>query len=1192
MVKLHFHPENAPSVKIVFLCDTGASVNCLNERMVAQSGLRIFPSSCNPVGATGAALTNKGDIYGIVEFSTGRSYRDRFTLIEDLPFQGIIGINFLQSNSFQLLEDGTSVLFNKEIEKTVSGSDFIMTNQDKATMISCVTEFLEPPQKGRRNVIQNDSKMNTCYETDHLNNSVIPDKVNDKPRIEMMDSKLTSSREVSKERKEEEERTQSGYVGVSTSSDTVLSNADTTSATHNNLKSLMNATNLPKEMHRSLCALLLKNQAVFSRHDEDLGCFRSTDGGPSKVTFEVRDPKVFVHSIPRRVPYERRKWLIDKLKAMEKSGIIEEVKYTNTSLQVSPIVIVPKKQGKFRLAVDYREINKNIKPSTMPLPNIKDCIECLAKKKFFSALDVTSAFNQVQLTEQTKDLLGFVTMNKRYRTNVMPFGVNSCPGEFQNVISRSLRNVPKDYITIYLDDILIHTVGFQEHLVILEKVFRELQRHGLKLNPLKCSLAQNKLEYLGFEIGLLQNGKNGYRPLDKKIEAIRDCPEPTSPKEVRQFTGSLQFYNNLIENLNLMLTPLHRGSAKKPFVMTEEMINAFNAVKARLADEISLAFPDFTLPFTLTTDASFAGASGILTQDRDGDREIIYTFSKAFNDVESRWAIIELELLAFVWSLEKMRTLLLGRHFTWITDSLVLKKMIEKPMTKDMSRSGRKISRFLEFINEFDFDCVHIKGDQPETQMADFLSRAPVVAIENFFRIQLTQDEWLKAVQSDEDLMQMRGPWQKYSKIAFDSEGLKFVEKQPRAKLAVPKTLQAKVIEYYHNTYTIHGGVHRVIQLITPYFIWPGMHADIRNFIAACKDCNFSKTKPPQKGVFTEIEVPKKPMEWIQIDLVVLKSPKNRSQCQYILTAICTLTNYFLMQPLVRKTGPDIIKALGNIFCVGGVPRIIQSDNGREFKNEVVQTHSKWLNIEWRFVTPYKPSSNGRIERKHAELGKLLRLQNLDYDRIEEELPYLQIELNSAPDQITQYSPFECFHGWSPNIPHVLKNFPIGSHELSPTDLSGEIDKLSWEESLRTTQTRTFDAIREQRTIAKNQQATKQTVTTQLVPGDLVMVKEQTPSKLTNRAKGPYEVIRVNRGGTVHVKNPENDKISRLPPDLVVRYRPIKANISDNQICGSEEQYFENTNTEDEEEIHEGKPELRRSERLRKKSASNFSKYF
>ena len=1140
MVKLQFIPEHAQPINIVFLCDTGASVNCLNEKLVPECGLCIFPSSCNPVGATGAALSNQGDIYGVVEFSSGKRYRDRFTLIKDLPFQGILGIELLQNLKFQLSEDTNLILFDNNVEHRASGKDIIMALKDKPTSSLCETEFLVLPQNGRRAVNQYDSEMIPCYESAQFDNSEIQKIVVDKPKTAIIMTLPASSQEVPKEEIEESERIQTRCVGVSSNPDTISSNADNVPASHENLKNLIYATKLSSEMHRSLSALLWKYQEVFSRHDEDLGCFKASDGGPSKVTFEVRDPKVFVHSIPRRVPYERREWLRNKLRAMENSGIIEEVPYTTTSLQVSPIVIVKKKKGKFRLAVDYREINKNIKPSTMPLPNIKDCIECLAKKKYFSALDITSAFNQVQLDEETKNLLGFVTMNKRYRTNVMPFGVNSCPGEFQNVISRALSSIPKEYIIIYLDDILVSSSGFKEHLLILEKVFQELNRHGLKLNPLKCTLTQKRLEYLGFEVGLLDNGKYGYRPLDNKIEAIRSCPLPSTAKEVRQFTGSLQFYNSLISGLNIMLTPLHRGSAKKPFIMTQEMKEAFETVKSRLAEEISLSFPDFSLTFTLTTDASYAGASGILSQERNGQQEIIYTFSKAFNDVESRWAIVELELLAFVWSLEKMRTLLLGRRFIWVTDSLVLKKMIEKPITKDMSRSGRKISRFLDFINEFDFECVHIKGDQPATQMADYLSRAPVVAIQNFFRIQLTKDEWLQEMKKDSDLMEFEGPWKRYGKDLFISDDLVFVYRKPRSKLAVPKSLQTKVIQYYHTSYTIHGGINRIIQLITPLFIWPGMHNDIRRQIAACEECNIKKPKQAQRGVFTEIEVPSKPMEWIQVDLVVLKSPRNKSDCQYILTAICTLTSFFMMQPLSRKTGPDVIKALGKIFCIGGVPKIAQSDNGREFANEVVQTHAKWLNIEWRFVTPYKPSSNGRIERKHAELGKLLRLQELDYDKIEEELPYLQIELNSSPDQITQLSPFESFHGWTPNIPHVIKDFPVGTHHISPTDLDGELDKLSWEESLRASQSRTFSAIKEQRASARYQQAISETMTPQLVPGDHVMVKEQTLGKLTDRARGPFEVIRVNRGGTVHVKSSDNKKVLRLPPDLVFRYRKTK----------------------------------------------------
>ena len=104
----------------------------------------------------------------------------------------------------------------------------------------------------------------------------------------------------------------------------------------------MNATDLERTQHKSLCAILQKNNDVFSKHDDDLGCFESSDGGPSEVTFGVRDPKIFVYSVPRRVPYERRAWLEEKLKQMEKNGIIEEIHFSNSQVQTSPIVIVPK----------------------------------------------------------------------------------------------------------------------------------------------------------------------------------------------------------------------------------------------------------------------------------------------------------------------------------------------------------------------------------------------------------------------------------------------------------------------------------------------------------------------------------------------------------------------------------------------------------------------------------------------------------------------------------------------------------------------------------------------------------------------------------------------------------------------------------------------------------------------------------
>ena len=540
-------PEHAPELPVIFLLDSGAAVNCLNAALVTSSSLRILPSKTCPVGASGALLENKGDIYATVKINSDHNYRDKFTLIEGLPFNGIIGAELLQNSNFQMLRDGNHVMLGNVKVPRVSGPGIIATIKDDTGKFLCGAEVLEYPLSGVQITNPNNLKMGTLQGTDHPGYGNSPNARSRKPTLSAICPIFDPGKEVIVRKNSRKEMIKAGHVGTPSAADL---DPDLEPP---NLKSLLEATHLNDQERRSLRDTLLAHCKAFSRHEDDLGCFVAQDGGPSTVNFEVRDPTVFVHSVPRRVPYQRREWLEEKLEAMIKTGVIEEVKYSEVPLQTSPIVIVPKKNGKFRMAVDYREVNANLKPSTVPLPNVKDCIECLAGKRYFSALDITSAFNQVKITEQSRNILGFVTLNRRFKTNRMPFGILSCPGEFQSIVSRTLCNIPKDKCTVYLDDILLHTETFEEHMILLGNVCTEIERHGLKLNPAKCNLVQPNIEYLGFIVGCLGSERYGYEPLPAKIRAIREYPLPTTPKEVRQFCGSLQYYNNLIHGLNIHL---------------------------------------------------------------------------------------------------------------------------------------------------------------------------------------------------------------------------------------------------------------------------------------------------------------------------------------------------------------------------------------------------------------------------------------------------------------------------------------------------------------------------------------------------------------------------------------------------------------------------------------------------------------
>ena len=720
----------------------------------------------------------------------------------------------------------------------------------------------------------------------------------------------------------------------------------------------------------------------------------------------------------------------------------------------------------------------------------------------------------------------------------MPFGAHPCPAKFQETMMRVFNSMPSDKVTCYMDDILIHSENVEEHLKDLETVLNLLRQHGLKLSSTKCKLFQTKIEYLGFMIGD-NNGKIGYSPIDDKIKALQEAKMPETAKDVRSFCGGLQYYNHMIPRLNILLSPLHRGAAKTPFIMTNTMKSAYKEVKEALKIRVMLAFPDFTLPFKLSTDASYEGAAGILSQrHEDGTEEIIYAFSKTFDEVQTRWAIVELECLALVWSLDKMKELLLGREFVWLTDSLVLKQMIENP-PKDLSRSARKISRYIDFISQFQFTARHEKGDKPETALADFFSRNPVATIHTFFRLQLTEKEWIQATSQDAQLMNATGQWLKYANKLFKENDIVYLQGKPRCKVAVPTTLVTKVLRYYHENFTIHGGISRMITLISGIFFWPQMYKDIKDFVSNCCKCAESKNLPMEAGTRRPIETPKRPFQWIQIDLVsVSKKPSDKGN-RYLLTCVCCLTNFLIMEPIPSKEAIVVLDALCRIFCLAGVPEIVQSDNGKEFVSSIMQTHAKWLNIEWRFSTPYKPSTNGRIERRHADLGKILKLLDSTDNNWCEKIPFVAFEINSTIDGETTLTPFEHFHGWPARVPHVLQNIPCATNTSNFTEWSNKVDKISWEVNLRRQQARTFENIKKQRDAMKEQTAMSQQMKPQLVPGDRVMVKLPSTGKLSKKLQGPYRVIKVALGGSFTAEEENGNKIVNLPASHARRIKEI-----------------------------------------------------
>ena len=277
-------PEHAPELPVIFLLDSGAAVNCLNASLIQCSRLRILPTQTCPVGASGAVLGNKGDIFATIRFCSGKNYRDRFTLIEDLPFSGILGATLLQNNNFQMLRDRSFVMLGNVKVPRVPNPGIIATIKDNSGKFRCGAKALESPLSGTQVINPDEKEMGTCQENAQLGYGESPNESPNKPSLSAICPILHPGEEVIVRKFPWKKKTLVGHVGFASTADLY---ADLENKP--NRKSLLPATNYLAKEHRSLRNILLNRNGVFGQHKDDLGCFVVKDGSPSCVNLEVRD---------------------------------------------------------------------------------------------------------------------------------------------------------------------------------------------------------------------------------------------------------------------------------------------------------------------------------------------------------------------------------------------------------------------------------------------------------------------------------------------------------------------------------------------------------------------------------------------------------------------------------------------------------------------------------------------------------------------------------------------------------------------------------------------------------------------------------------------------------------------------------------------------------------------------------------
>ncbi|XP_068248783.1 uncharacterized protein [Palaemon carinicauda] len=429
------------------------------------------------------------------------------------------------------------------------------------------------------------------------------------------------------------------------------------------------------------------------------------------------------NTTPIRQPFYRATGVkLETLKREVQYLLDNNLAEPSTSPWASPCILVPKPNGQFRLCTDYRKLNKVTIKDSYPLPMVNDILDNIRNTKFLTQIDLLKGYYQVPLTDKAKKISSFVTPFGLFSYLVMPFGLCNAPATFQRMMAEITRGL-KD-VFAYLDDIVIASKTWEEHLSTLEELFQRLQKVGLTINLAKSSFGQAKVVYLGHCIGsgeIIPKGAN--------IDNIKNIPIPATRQQLKSFLGMVSYYAKFIKNFAVITAPLYAlTSPKVKFDWTEEHCHIFKQLKSILVSKPLLRAADFNKEFFMQIDASNTGYGAVLLQSYSvGTTETppplhhllpIAYHSRFFKGAQTRWATVEKELYAIIASLLHFQRYLEGHHRVLVyTDHRPL-IFLERSLLRN-----NKLLRWSYILSAFNLQLQSIGGTN--NLIADTLSRLP-----------------------------------------------------------------------------------------------------------------------------------------------------------------------------------------------------------------------------------------------------------------------------------------------------------------------------------------------------------------------------------------------------------------------------------------------------------------------------------
>lgn len=897
-------------------------------------------------------------------------------------------------------------------------------------------------------------------------------------------------------------------------------------------------TEIAPDKKPELISILSKYQEHFS---DGLPTTRVKTG---ELNIRLIDPSKIVTRRPYPLSLTDKKIVREHIIELEKAGIIRK----SRSPFASPIKLVPKKNGKTRLCVDYRQLNANTISEHHPLPLIKDQIARLAGSYFFTTLDMTSGYHAIPVHPDSIERTAFVTPEGQYEYLTMPFGLKNGSSVYQSSLTTALGSLANECCTAYIDDVMVYAKTIDESLESLDKVLEALIAAGFTINIAKCTFVMKKVLFLGFEISAGE-----IRPNPQKIESLVSLPPPSNVSSLRQFIGLASYFRQFIPNFSSIAEPLYRlMTSKSDLIWLPEHEKARQTLIDHLTNEPVLMIFDESLPVELHCDACSIGYAGILIQISDNKPRVVAYFSKRTTPAESRYHSYELETLAVIQSIRHFHTYLQYCFFTVVTDCKSLK---ESYLKQDLNT---RIHRWWSYLQGFDFKIVF----RPATRMqhADFLSRHPLrespiqtaklgdkssselipliqakekVPEYPIMKVDLTTlpDDWLIISQrQDSDITEIL---RKLENNELSEEIRKSYElrkgvlcrnvqrnNRTRCLPIVPHAYKWSVINNVHEA-VMHLGWDRTLEKVAELYWFRNMAKFVRKFVENCLTCKVAKT-PSGKAQVQLNPIPKTVIPWhtVHVDISGKLSGKNDSK-EYIIVLIDAFSKFVLLYHTRKIDSASVIKALRQSVSLFGAPSTLIADQGRSFVNSDVKQFCHKHQINLHIIATGAPRANGQVERVMSVLTNMLTATELGERTWQDAILDIQLAINCTVHRVTRSSPLELLIGKvaRPLSLVVPTESIIGQNNI---DLENMRDRAA-QNMIKSAQ---YDKSRFDKGKAKIKLLSK---------GDLVFIQNEPrhQTKLSPKFRGPLRIIEVLDHDRYLLKSMTSNRTYKYPHDKV-----------------------------------------------------------